>query len=458
MNHLLYYLVVALGAALSCLVVVRALQKPFFRLASAAAKQLDLIFDDTLKEDQKDRLILGNLWELVRSLVLNLFLGCCSILLGVLVVYGYSAQFQPNPDYTSIYFWMSLSAGSLLPFIPVRPKKTDYNYWSELLHTLVLDHYSLGRYLFKREKNKVKPPTNPSFTVVTGLARAGTSALTHLVFDPDHFHSITYANMPFLMAPRIWRKFYHPKQAKQKERAHQDRVMFSHTSIEALEEYFFKVKTNDRFIGPAKMHLQEISQDTYKDYLIYQKLFQAPNKNTSYLAKNNNFILKYHALRQHNEVFKVLLVIREPLAHASSLLRQHLLFCKAQKADPFVLQYMNWLGHHEFGLNQKVFDFGNQTVFQCLDQLSINYWLEVWINYYTYAQTILKDPNIRVVHYQDLLNTPDELKKQLAEFLKIPLSTQPQPSYQPKYQASAPAALDSQLLDTATALYGELIK
>ena len=77
----------------------------------------------------------------------------------------------------------------------------------------------------------------------------------------------------------------------------------------------------------------------------------------NYLSKNNNFILRYKSIRKLNNCFIMVILFRSPLEHANSLLNQHKKFCKIQKKDPFILEYMNWLGHHEFGLNQKQFSF-----------------------------------------------------------------------------------------------------
>ena len=52
-------------------------------------------------------------------------------------------------------------------------------------------------------------------------------------------------------------------------------------------------------------------------------------------------------------------MVREPISHSISLLNQHLNFLEIQKKDPFVLEYMNSLGHFEFGLNTKPFVYTN---------------------------------------------------------------------------------------------------
>lgn len=461
MVNYFYYATVLIGAALTCIAFVFLLKKPFFKLAVSSAKQLDLIMDATLDEDEKDKRILQNLGNVLLQLFLSLFLSIVCIVIGIIPGYVFVSYSDITPDVSSLYFYLSMSTGSLVLFLFTSKKKSDYGYWSKLLHTIVLDNYSLGRYLFKREVKKLKKSTSTDtskpFVVVTGLARAGTTALTNLLYDEKYFHSISYANMPFLMAPKFWKKLYNPKNAKKKERAHKDSVLFSQTSIEALEEYFFKAKTGDSYIAEDTMTKHEVSAELYNDYRLYQELFKQDGKDTLYLAKNNNFILKYASLREYDKTFKVILMFREPLAHATSLLRQHQQFCQSQKDDPFVLQYMDWLGHHEFGLHQKVFDFGDGIKLDQTDKMSINYWLAVWIHYYQYIMSLDADPNLTLVHYDDLLNRPNHLKNQLATYLGTDVKMEEQEAFTPNYQAGVPNELDQQLYDKAKEIYQQLL-
>ena len=101
----------------------------------------------------------------------------------------------------------------------------------------------------------------------------------------------------------------------------------------------------------------------------------------------------------------MVILFRSPLEHANSLLNQHKKFCKIQKKDPFILEYMNWLGHHEFGLNQKQFSFNKEKkIIEC-DKFSLNYWLKIWINYYSYVLNI-SHPNTIFIDYKDYCNQP----------------------------------------------------
>jgi hypothetical protein len=131
---------------------------------------------------------------------------------------------------------------------------------------------------------------------------------------------------------------------------------------------------------------------------------------------------------------RVIITYRNPLQHALSLLNQQKHFRKIQKNDRFALNYMNWIGHHEFGVNQKPFFLDNDAIFsQMLEYRNenINYWLLNWLNYYSYVldnfsetcilfshEEFCREPNIvmnRLMQQIDLQDykpdlTPFELK------------------------------------------------
>ena len=68
---------------------------------------------------------------------------------------------------------------------------------------------------------------------------------------------------------------------------------------------------------------------------------------------------------------------------------------------------MQWLGHHEFGTNHKPFNFKNDFNINNFDLSSLNYWLEVWINYYNYILKIL-DNQIVLIKYADYCLYPEK--------------------------------------------------
>jgi len=455
----LYYVLVFGGTVIFCAGVVCLLRKPFYGLATSAVKQLDIILDDSINEVEKDRRILRNLWVLLKLLFITIFVLGVLTMCAALPAYIYTSYpTNRKADLSSFYFYLSMFLGSfsLLLF----RKKGDYSYWSKLLHTLILDNYNLGKFLFERATRHLKKDeylAEKPFVIVTGLARSGTTALTNLLFDEAVFHSISYANVPFLLAPNLWKKIYAPTTSKKKERAHGDQVLFSENSIEAFEEYFFKVFLNDSYIKEDCLLKHEIPEDVLVKYRMYQTLFKQ-NNTTIYLAKNNNFLLRYESMLKSDKMLKPIFIFRNPLDHAASLLRQHENFLIRQKEDNFVLEYMNWLGHHEFGLNQKYFLFDNQFKKPKSNTSELSYWLAIWSDYYSYISEISNTHKIYLVHYEDLLKKPDELKRVLTFNLGIKLGNRSPEPFTPNPQVRKNMGEpDNNLLKKANAIYTNLM-
>ena len=111
---------------------------------------------------------------------------------------------------------------------------------------------------------------------------------------------------------------------------------------------------------------------------IFVSLVLKKYKKNKYLSKNNNNYKRIHLI---NSVFPysiILIPYRDPLQQAYSLLNQHRHFCDLQKKEKFILDYMNYLGHREFGLNYQSWNLP----LDYSDAFSINYWLEQWYLFY----------------------------------------------------------------------------
>ena len=377
-------------------------------------------------DDEKIKIISKSTNRLLASLGKTLLLFLVAILVGAVPLALYcviSNLAYSELDFLSLYPVLAISAGATIAFIiPISKRKDNLGYseLARLLHRMALDNYNISNRLFKRERKKIRKkgigPKN-EFVVISGLARAGTTSLMNDLAEIHAFKSLSYANMPYLMAPNTWAKFYKPKSKKLKERSHKDGIKIGLNSNEALEEYFFKVKADDSYVFDDRLEEYSISEDDYKDYLDYHAVIRK-NNNKIYLAKNNNFILRYKSVRAFNDDFLMVILFRDPLTHAASLLAKHHDYLQMQEQDTFILEYMNWLGHHEFGQNQKHFIFSNSKEFEYSDKDSLNYWLESWINYYSYALSI-EHPNTIFVNYDEFCEKPKDIVSRIISKMKI---------------------------------------
>ncbi len=263
--------------------------------------------------------------------------------------------------------------------------------------------------------------------------------------------------MPFLLAPNLWKKVYNPKSKALKERAHGDKVLFGLDSIEALDEFFFKVFLNEQYIAQSTLKIHQLDESTYQSYIDYQNLIKAKGKNTLYLSKNNNFILRYQSFRTFNKDFKCIVIFRDPIDHARSLLSQHKNFCEQQTKDQFVLDYMNWLGHHEFGLNNKVFDFNQPDIWTKYEKSALDHWLAVWINYHQFLLSFIGDSNLLLVSYDDLLNNPRKLQLAICKTLGLTVEVKENDPFI-KEKSQKTIIVNENLRKKANDLYSELLK
>jgi len=406
-----FYLVLFISFFLVA-ISIRQLRAAFYSLAKNSVSLVNELIADH-DEDEKIKQIQQKTNRLVVSLLkmfLVVFLALAIGSIPVLIYVHLTDSTLAELDFSSFYAILSISLGATIPFIiPFSNKpKSNYSELSRLLHEMALDNYFLSNKLFKRETNKIKKKKTERqkrFVIISGLARAGTTSLMNDLSKIDDFVSLSYANMPFLMAPNLWAKIYKPKNEKLKERSHQDGIMIGLNSNEALEEYFFKVKANDSYIKNDRLAEYQVSEEDYLDYLDYHRVIKNNKPGQVYLAKNNNFILRYNSVRTYNDDFIMVILYRDPQTHVASLLEKHNLYTKLQGDDPFVLKYMNWLGHHEFGLNQKPFVFSDTENFSNTEMVSVDYWIKSWINYYQYVLNI-DHPNTIFINYDLYCENP----------------------------------------------------
>ncbi len=340
--------------------------------------------------------------------------------------------------------------------------KSDYNFYSKLLHKIALQTNGIAEISFDLD-NILKKRSDKVFSdkhiFITGLARSGTTILLQYLYDTGLFTSLTYLNMPFVLMPRIWGKAVSTSSAERKERAHKDGIMIGLDSPEAFEEVFWRVFCGDRYIKNDLLKTHRINKSVlvkFKKYLENILSSDTDTAHTRYLSKNNNNILRLTDLQTAMPNAQFIIPFRDPLQHAISLLNQHIHFSKIQQQDKFSLNYMNWLGHFEFGLNQKSFLFNDTDLFERLkeyDKTDINFWLLNWKNYYQYANKISID-NLFFFNYEEFCRAPSAVMNKL--FTETYINTtfaDTHPFISPIKKA---AAIDKDLLAECDAIFKQL--
>lgn len=417
-----YYLIVAFSFFLSFL-FLKINYRTFHRLAENSLGLLNEILSKD-EEDEKIDLVQGKTNKLLVNLLKVLGLIITSILIICVAIYIYALILRikyDQIDLSSFFFIISISVGATIPFlIPSKKDNSGYSTLAQLFHRLILDNNNLSLKLFNRDVKKINRrgvSKRKDFIIISGLARSGTTSLMTSLSEIKELKSLNYASMPLILSPIFWRKFYNPKKVKLKERSHKDGLSIGLDTVEALEEHFFIAKAKSSYIFDKTLSKHEISKDVYDDYLSYQQIVRE-NESSIYLAKNNNFILRYKSIRKLNNEFLMVILFRDPLSHAHSLLSQHKKFCKLQNESPFIEEYMNWLGHHEFGNNQKQFVFNTVDEIIKGDKFTLDYWLKIWCNYYSYL-LILDKGKLVIIDYKDYCETPSVVINEIISKLDV---------------------------------------
>lgn len=342
-------------------------------------------------------------------------------------------------------------------------RNTDYSAGSRVLHNLALGTPFVGEALFDLEKaiHGTKSPhvTDEHHVFVAGLARAGTTVLMRKLYESNRFRSLTYRDMPFILAPNIWKSLssIYSKDKQSQERAHGDRLLVDFDSPEAFEEVFWKLKCSDIYIG--KNHLQPMTADPEQldEFRQFVSLVIKGQEKKRYLSKNNNNILRLQSISDAFPQATILIPFRRPLQQAFSLMRQHQRFCEMHKNDGFSKKYMTWLVHHEFGSGHRPFVFEGEPSASG-DPTDLCYWVQLWISSYNYILKS-KPPNGVLVCYEQLCSS-DNTWEELATLLHIQGASEMQfVAQDPSEEAlKLISSVPGELTTSALKLYRELEK
>lgn len=349
-------------------------------------------------------------------------------------------------------------------YIVVREKyyfTSKYTFPSRFLHYLALNSNIRCELLFDIEKFLFLKMTELSdddhHVFVCGLARSGTTILMRALHQSDKFSSLTYRDMPFVLAPNIWsKKIQKYSKSMQKEmRAHNDGIFVDYDSPEALEEIFWRVFAGKEYIFSNYLKPHEIDSDTMTAFRVYVALINLKYSKSRYLSKNNNNILRLNGITDAFPNATVLVPFREPLQHAFSLLNQHKNFVVQHHEDKFSKKYMSWLAHHEFGLDHRPFLFFN-GIHQDKDLNTIDYWLCQWVIVYSYLLERIKKSRKRIflVGYEDICHKDRVMWQKISDLVEI---SRPKSFDFILSEAIIPAGVNDGLRRKASEIYLELL-
>ena len=339
-----------------------------------------------------------------------------------------------------------------------------YSLLDRLLHRAALQVGPIAELSFELDQKAVGSDPGEigegRHVFVSGLARAGTTVLMRRFYTTGAFCSLTYRNMPFVLAPNLWQKVAQisKRNVAAAERAHGDRIVVDVDSPESLDEVFWRVFDGEGYIAKTHLKPHSPSEETMWEYVSYINAILNAHSGGSvrYLSKNNNNILRLNSIRQAFPRAMILVPFRDPVSHAESLQRQHRNFIETQKKDSFVRSYMTWLAHHEFGLDHRPFRFDDEGAAKLAtyETNRIDYWLELWRQTYGWLERVAPEDAIFVC-YEDLCQSKDVWNR-LAQISEIENVGEGQETFSLPRE-SVEAAADADLVEQASAIYARLV-
>ncbi len=407
-------------------------------VVTLSRRSFEVIRNSTLSDEDKESALQKNTKLLIRLFFILTFGGITALLFPVGILWAFdqigliSLKSVFSVATSPLFLIIGGVLALLILFIPGEKtsEKTDYSTLDRGLFRVAFKTSAaqvsladLEDRLFARPLNTLKAE-RPVF--ITALPRAGTTLLLECFTKLREFASHCYRDMPFVLTPCLWSRFskMFQQSGTLKERAHGDGMLINYDSPEALEEVLWKAFWHQHYRNNTIIPWQNENDD---DFIVFFKnhmrkiilLRRGPDAHTTrYISKNNLNIARTRMLRQLFPDSTIIVPFRQPLHHAASLLEQHRNFLHLHEKDPFAREYMQAIGHYDFGKNLRPIDFDEWfDKRQSKNAESITFWLEYWVATYKY---LLRDKNnLFLLNYDDLCKNPTTGLQRLAKVIEI---------------------------------------
>jgi len=272
---------------------------------------------------------------------------------------------------------------------------------------------------------------------IVGLARAGTTITLEILEKHPFLASHKYKHLPMPFLPHAFSQFTELSRffTKPIERVHKDGIFVTRESPEAIEEKFWQHFFNNN-------HNEEISnvmngaisnpkfEQFYRNHIRKLLLNQ---KSSRYLAKNNYLITRLEYLNRIYPNSKFLLIIRNPVNHIASLIKQTRLFIKMEEENHTLIDWHRITGHSEFGHYQLCINTGDNELIHKIRRLwkdertYVKGWAYYWSSLYGYVMNLLEankkiKESTLIIRYEDLCENPAEIIDKILEHSELPLN------------------------------------
>lgn len=308
--------------------------------------------------------------------------------------------------------------------------------------------------------------TDPVF--ITALPRSGTTILLRLLWNTGHFASHTYEDMPFVLCPMLWSRFSQSFSTADisRERTHGDGLQVSGTSPEAFEEMIWKHFWTEHYqadrIRPWRSEDHNPEFDRFLEAHMRKVIAlrqEDEAESRRYLSKNNLNIARLAAPPPPLQEGIFLIPFRDPVQQAASMLRQHRRFLDLHEDDDFIREYMDAIGHHEFGKGLRPVNVGG-WLDEAPSPQTLSFWLQYWSAAYRFVLSET-GPGTVLLSYDHLTEEPDALLPSLANALDLPpasLLRQADRVHPPRTHSVDAASLDESTRREAASIHDRLVE
>jgi hypothetical protein len=268
---------------------------------------------------------------------------------------------------------------------------------------------------------------------VAGLARSGTTVLLEFLAKAHGAVSHRYRDFPFVHCPILWNRFLDKAQSRTpapRERAHQDRLMVTPESPEAMDEilwmtFFPHIHDPSRSQVLARADCNEEFDAFYRDHI--RKLLWLRG-GSRFVCKGNYLVTRLAYLARVFPDVRFVIAVREPAAHIASLTKQHELFRRLAQRDPRTVAYLQRSGHFEFGIDRRPIHTGDTASvndvlrrWNCGDEVAG--WARYWSMVYACIRDTLAEESICqrtvTVRYEDLCADPEATLRRIADHCRL---------------------------------------
>ncbi|MGM0586683.1 MAG: sulfotransferase, partial [Pseudomonadota bacterium] len=213
--------------------------------------------------------------------------------------------------------------------------------------------------------------------------------------------------------------------AAPQERAHGDGIEIGPDSPEAFEEVIWRAFWPRRYeadrIRPWTARDAQAEATAFLDRHFRKIVALRGGGATRYVSKNNASIARLDLIPRMFPGATILVPLRNPLAQADSLRRQHLNFARRHAEDPFVRRYMRDIGHYEFGALHRPLAFeGFEALREGLAPEGLDYWLAYWIAAFDHVAA--RADSVRLIDYDSLHDPAGDSAAALCAALSLPAS------------------------------------